>query len=233
MTHLDDDTLAVLALGEPPDAVAAAHLASCRRCADELASLAATARVGRQSMPADRLARPEPRVWDAIVAQLDSDDEARRAAGAARRPRRIGRRAIAWTAAAAVALIAAAVTGILLLAPRPAVEATAQLDAFPDWPAASGSATLQRAPDGTQTIEVELASAEVPDGDAAELWLIDPETSDLVSLGLLDGGTRTFAVPPSVDTTRFSVVDISAEPDDGDPAHSGDSIVRGALVPGS
>ena len=33
----------------------------------------------------------------------------------------------------------------------------------------------------------------------------------------------------SVDLARFSVVDVSAEPLDGDPTHSGDSIVRGAL----
>jgi hypothetical protein len=36
-------------------------------------------------------------------------------------------------------------------------------------------------------------------------------------------------IPESVDLARYSVVDISAEPVDGDPTHSGDSIVRGAL----
>jgi hypothetical protein len=37
-------------------------------------------------------------------------------------------------------------------------------------------------------------------------------------------------VPDGVDTAEFPVVDVSAEADDGDPAHSGDSIVRGTLT---
>jgi hypothetical protein len=38
-------------------------------------------------------------------------------------------------------------------------------------------------------------------------------------------------VPPAIDTERFSVVDISREPQDGDPAHSTDSVLRGPLRP--
>ena len=61
------------------------------------------------------------------------------------------------------------------------------------------------------------------------MWLIDPETSGLVSLGLLSGASGTFTIPTDVDLSQYSVVDVSQEPNDGNPTHSGDSIVRGQL----
>jgi anti-sigma-K factor RskA len=61
------------------------------------------------------------------------------------------------------------------------------------------------------------------------VWLLDAAGKRLVSLGLLDGSTATFAVPPQVDLADYPVVDVSLEPADGDPAHSGDSVVRGTL----
>ena len=51
----------------------------------------------------------------------------------------------------------------------------------------------------------------------------------LISLGVLDDSSGTFRVPDSVDLDEYRLVDISFEPVDGDPAHSGDSIVRGEL----
>ena len=48
--------------------------------------------------------------------------------------------------------------------------------------------------------------------------------------GLLEGSEGTFPLPAGVDLSEYSVVDVSREPSDGDPAHSGDSIVRGALA---
>jgi hypothetical protein len=46
---------------------------------------------------------------------------------------------------------------------------------------------------------------------------------------MLHGESGTFAVPAGLDLDRFRLVDVSDEPRDGNPAHSGDSIVRGAL----
>ena len=61
-----------------------------------------------------------------------------------------------------------------------------------------------------------------------ELWLIDPSVTKMVSLGPLrpDG---LYDLPPGVDPSAFPIVDISAEPVDGDPAHSGNSLLRGTL----
>ena len=49
------------------------------------------------------------------------------------------------------------------------------------------------------------------------------------SLGLLDDAGE-YAIPADIDLSEFSVVDVSIEPDDGDPTHSGRSILRGTLV---
>ena len=48
--------------------------------------------------------------------------------------------------------------------------------------------------------------------------------------GVLRGDTATFPVPDGLDLGEFPVVDISVEPFDGDPSHSGDSVVRGTLT---
>ena len=110
------------------------------------------------------------------------------------------------------------------------VVATARLAALPDWPDASGTATLRELPDGTRQVDVEVDSAEDAVGSPLrEVWLLSPDASGLVSIGFLDGTTGTFTVPTDVDLGAYPIVDVSAEPQDGDPAHSGDSIVRGEL----
>ena len=52
----------------------------------------------------------------------------------------------------------------------------------------------------------------------------------LVSLGSFRvpaSGTAEVDVPLPVPVRDFAYVDVSAEPDDGDPAHSGASVLRG------
>lgn len=114
--------------------------------------------------------------------------------------------------------------------PGPAVVlASADLAAFPGWDDATGHATVEEDADGVRSIVVDL-EASVPQGDVSEVWLIRSDASGLVSLGLLDGGSGRFVLPAGIDLAEFTLVDVSAEPVDGDPAHSGDSIVRGELV---
>ncbi|WP_405059560.1 anti-sigma factor [Kribbella sp. NBC_01505] len=52
----------------------------------------------------------------------------------------------------------------------------------------------------------------------------------MVSLGVLNptsGGT--FQVPGQITAQGYRIVDVSLEPDDGNPEHSHDSIIRGTL----
>ena len=90
---------------------------------------------------------------------------------------------------------------------------------------------------GTLRIDVAKSSLPRPSGEDAdlELWLIEPDANgnpaELVSLGLVDPDRPgDFAVPATADPSVFSVVDISVEPRDGVPTHSGRSILRGSLA---
>ena len=82
-----------------------------------------------------------------------------------------------------------------------------------------------------RTLAVDLDGVDAPAGSFYELWLLDldgEELRDLRSLGRV-GPDGSYAVPEDVDLDRFSVVDVSIEPDDGNPDHSGDSVLRGPL----
>jgi len=95
-------------------------------------------------------------------------------------------------------------------------------------PTAAGEATLTEGETGEAVVEV---SGLAPSGDSDfyELWLIG-EDGELVSLGSFrvpGSGEAKLRVPVPVDPSRFSFVDVSLEPDDGDPGHSSDSVLRG------
>jgi hypothetical protein len=145
------------------------------------------------------------------------------------------RRRRAWlpiaAAACAVGLVGGIAGGVWWQSTRQgapeAVIAQAQLDALPGW-AASGNASVQETVDGRREVVVDLADDDDPDG-LREVWLLTADATRLVSVGLLDGTTGRFSIPAGIDLAEYPVVDVSAEPADGNPAHSGDSIVRGTL----
>jgi hypothetical protein len=92
---------------------------------------------------------------------------------------------------------------------------------------ATGSAKVVRAADGSRTLEVKLSKDEAR--GYQEVWLIAPDLSRLVSLGVMNSDTGTFEVPAGLELREFPIVDVSDEPVDGNPAHSSVSIVRGTL----
>ena len=51
----------------------------------------------------------------------------------------------------------------------------------------------------------------------------------MVPLGVLRPGTQTFELPAGLDLGEYPIVDVSVEPLDGDPTHSGISVARGEL----
>lgn len=258
MQHLDPETLALLALGEHPRDVSTdadrTHLDACAACSAELSSLSDVSQVAGTVTGADVLVAPGPAVWERIHAELGLRDvgpenpgqEPARAATDGR-PSRLSvvdgtgrtaggprpRRLLPWVSAAAAAALVAGVAGGVLWERRestvPEVTlASATLDALPAWPDATGQARLEESPDGLRQVVVEVDADATP-GGYREVWLLADDLSGLVSLGVLEGAEGRFDVPADLDVTRFSLVDVSQEPLDGDPAHSGDSIVRGAL----
>lgn len=237
MAHLDDADLALLAVGGTVSAEASAHLASCDVCTTALAHWRRTV----AAPEADDV--PPARTWTAIADDLGLEDRSQPQPVAAsapaasppatpvRRSTPAGRR---WVLAAVAVLIAAAGVAAGLWIARPAantvtVVAEARLAPFPGW-SEQGTATLERDRAGNQTLAVTLPGS-APGDELREVWLMRSDLSGLISLGLLSGDEGTFDIPSGIDLREFTVVDVSAEPADGNPAHSGDSIVRGTLDP--
>ena len=80
------------------------------------------------------------------------------------------------------------------------------------------------------TLRVQVSGLQ-PSGAGAvyELWLLDG-ADRLLSLGSFRvpaSGDAEVDVPLPVPVTDFRYIDVSREPEDGDPAHSGDSVLRG------
>lgn len=253
MSHLDPEQLALLALGEPVASDAErAHLDACADCRREIAALTHAASVGRATVDDAELELPRTLVWDRIHHELHLDtahasdplrpsgtpapapDPARAPAPDPARARssrhRAASRRVWWTLAASVAVIAAVGVGTwaAVSSAQPTTIATATLDPFPDHPDAVGSAEVDEDRSGARTLRVTVDGTADAD-DYREVWLIRGDGTALISLGVLEEGTGSFAIPSNVDLAEYDLVDVSFEPVDGDPAHSGDSIVRGPL----
>ncbi|WP_424346698.1 anti-sigma factor domain-containing protein [Kocuria sp. CH-021] len=143
------------------------------------------------------------------------------------------RRGVPYPLAAAAAAAALFVGGISVwgaqrvgLEPDPTVLATAELEPLAGY-TARGSAEVDERPDGTRQLVVRTDPADV--NGFKEVWLLAPDAQRMVSLGVMAGDEAVFVLPENLDVGEFPVVDVSNEPIDGDPTHSGDSIVRGVL----
>lgn len=252
MSHLDDESLAALALGDglPEDA---AHAAQCAQCRAEVESLSSVAALVSGAAGAGPLLTPPERVWDAIRAEVAEepprqiDSEPLHAVNPSLRaqpssasaledelaPRR--RRAPAWAMVAAavggaVLGAGAVITGLTLgtadagstvVAEAPLADLATEADA--------GTAVLETREDGTEVLVVDTDFSELDDA-YLEVWLIDENVEGMVSLGHLTGDRTEFVLPAGFDTSAFPIVDISVEPLDGVPTHSGDSVTRGVLT---
>ena len=83
--------------------------------------------------------------------------------------------------------------------------------------------------DGSRVVQVDLDAPALDDG-YYELWLID--SARRRHGPARDGaapGRRSSSCPPTSTSTQFPIVDVSVEPLDGVPTHSGVSVARGEL----
>lgn len=138
---------------------------------------------------------------------------------------------------AAAASVLALLIGLSLLdigaEPVETLVADITNEALPE--AFTGTATATVELDDAPILEIRFDDA-LPTDEPVELWVIktDPVAGDIVdmrSLGIVDPDATSWSGdwPSDLDPAEYSVVDLSIEPDDGDPAHSGRSILRGAL----
>ncbi|HEX8805068.1 MAG TPA: anti-sigma factor, partial [Acidimicrobiales bacterium] len=132
--------------------------------------------------------------------------------------------------AAAAAAVVALVAGIATAVGRGGAEdvvASARLQPLAD--ATSVTAELVD-DDGQLQLDIPLSQADLPAPNDGfyEVWLIDEAVDGMVSLGpARDDGV--YDVPDDLDYRSFPIVDVSVERPDGDPEHSGTSVLRGTL----
>ena len=113
------------------------------------------------------------------------------------------------------------------VAPKPTILAEASLSALPDWTGSSGTALIEKAGSQRQVVVTVSESRNAP--GYREVWLISSDFTKLISVGVLAGTEGRFTIPADVNLADYPIVDVSSEKPDGNPAHSGDSIVRGTL----
>ena len=147
------------------------------------------------------------------------------------------RRRSRWAAPLAAAVVGIAVgAGAVVVAQNRSnevtIEAVAPLTPVVGGPLAVnpeeqlGKAELVAAPTGQ---EVVVNAADLPpSNNSYEVWLFGDE-GRMVALGTLSGGSGSFPVPEGYNTREYRVVDVSDEPPDGNPQHSGVSLIRGAF----
>ena len=253
MRHCTPEQLSLAALREPLLADDAAHLQSCAQCRGELAAL----RRGVDALAVPELAAPgaavppPPGVWAGIAAATGVTTTPRPevvAPVAPPRPAAVPLPALEPAPAPVVPLrtrrsrllLAAAaslVVGVGIGAGAVALGtgddeglavAAAALDPLDDSGATGEARVVER--DGARVLEVDLTADDLQDG-FYEVWLLDEAVEDLVSLGVVRGGSEVaLTLPPGVDLGEYPIVDVSVEPLDGDPGHSGVSVARGQLA---
>lgn len=249
--HAPDDLLAMHAMGDALPEAMTRHVAGCAQCQSELDRWATVIATGRSAGPADIPRAAPDRVWDAIAADLDLTGAAQLEAGAPDHdasPREAQVVAIdsarrRWSTSWLVAASVAGVLGGAVLtaggvalndtdgepAPvaAPPVVASASLAALPEHEGGGAAEIVQ----GDAGKELVVDVSDLSEGEGFyEVWLIDPETFQMVGLGALTADSGRFAIPEGLDLRRYTVVDVSLEPLDGDPVHSRDSVVRGELA---
>lgn len=244
MSHVDLDRLAELVL-TPDDSSSDVrrHVESCSECSVTLAALSDV----RRLVGEEPLVPPASRVRDLVLAEVGAlapvaaDDVVRpmsRRPTAAPTPRRAAIPVWAAGLAAGLALVAGLGLGRLTSAGPETPEALPQdpvavvaatdltaLDSDADRGVASAVST-----DDALTLRVSARAL----GDEAgfhEVWLLNVDGTRMVALGFLaDWDMGEFQIPRGLLDDGYRIVDISVEPEDGDPTHSGVSLARGELA---
>ena len=256
MQHCTPEQLALAALQEPLPASDAAHLDGCGSCRTEVAALRRAPELLSvpQLAAAGASVPPPPRVWDAIAAAtgvsasltnhpgaapvpaatpVQAADPApetpREAPGGTVVPFRSRRRPVLLAAAAVLtgAVVGAgAVAAVQSTGDDGEAVATVALDLLPD---ASGSADVVVRDDGSRVLEIDLDAPALEDDSYYEVWVIDRSVSGMYPLGAVEPGKQTVELPDGIDLAEYPLLDVSVEPLDGDPTHSGVSVARGDL----
>ena len=189
-------------------------------------------RAATESTVADLSERPRPAAPP--PSQPDQGTPASNGNGPAESGRRSvprGRRILALALAAVIALIVGVGIGLgwsALSRPAPTVIGEAQLDAKAEsWAGSTGEAVLERNQAGQEILVVRMTTPR-PVPAIRQVWMMDEAGKAMIAVGIITGDQGEWTVPLDAET-QFPVIDVSEEPRDGVPTHSGISIVRGTL----
>ncbi|SDH58260.1 anti-sigma factor [Agrococcus jejuensis] len=250
MPHISHDDLAWRAVeGARVTGTLDEHLRDCAACAAELQAFERT--VQRIRDDAVEPAPLPPGLWDRIAAELDADAEAdARPAGASsleaaasagepprvrarrrRLPRRVSLRTLV-AACVATAIVVGGGVGIgTWIAQRPPAEtvvASIALDPLESGIGPASASIVER--DGHRVLVIDADALPQAAGGTLDVWLIDADVEGMVNVGTLDADHAEYVLPDDLDLDAFPIVDVSIEPLDGDPTHSGESVWRGSLA---
>ena len=176
---------------------------------------------------------PSEDLFGRILAEIDQSAAAPAAVAAPPRRRWSGvrRPRLALGGAVAAAAVALVLGVVRVSGDEVQPDAVAAIAGTDDFAEVNGSAELFPEGDSGSRLVVNLASVPpAPTGHHYEVWVL-PEGSDVMeSVGELapsDGEAELEADLPG--TGPFAAVDVSVEPDDGDPEHSGVSLAGGTF----
>jgi hypothetical protein len=182
---------------------------------------------------------PDP--WTSSTSSVASDSETpewltrisrpgpARHSAARHEPGRSSRRRLAVIAAAVVVIAGAIAAALGLAASGPPVLSQAALHPLQAPAAAHGAVTVTAA-SGARQVQVSTGGLPAPgQGHYYEVWLLDPATLKMMPMGALPpSGQASFGVATGL-MTGYSAVDISLQANNGNPAHSAVSVLRGTL----
>ena len=134
---------------------------------------------------------------------------------------------VRWVLGAAAALLLAVTAGVVWTRSSDDVTVLASTELERLGDTGQGSAEIV---DRDGSLQLRLVTTDVePDDGFTEVWLINADVSELISLGPIrsDGD---YDLPAGLDPAAFPIVDVSFEPFDGNPQHSGDSVLRGEFT---
>lgn len=225
-SHVPEDVLVDIALGDQVSTPDHEHLTSCEECHALLDSLRRALVVTRSTAGASLISPPDA-VWSRIDAELATDRASRAAAGAhadrhdgagteksaaeepgsIRRPSarravagrpRTRRPAVAWLAAACIAGVAAGVGGSVVAdrLGQSSPRTIATAQLDTITTGESRGVASVQEHDDGLSLEVSARGVTVPDG-YAEVWLINRDGKRMVSVGVLDKSEGIAAFPIS------------------------------------
>jgi anti-sigma-K factor RskA len=111
-------------------------------------------------------------------------------------------------------------------APVSAVAALRHLDA----PASASGSVIVHSMGTTQLMRITTGGlSRAPSNYFYEVWLLRPATNKMLSVGILPpSGVGSFELSSSL-MSQYSAIDVSLQANDGNAAHSSQSVLRGPI----